>query len=323
MSNWNPNQGGQPSGGFGGPQGQPGYGAPQGQPGYAGGQQPGFGGQQGYGGQPGYGGQQGYGGQPGQSGYGGFGGQGGQGGQSGFGGGLPPGGQTPKKKSNGMIIGIVVAAVAVLAVIGLVIGLVAGGGRKDPIEVTPTPPPTISPTPGATPTTGPTPTSGTTSRPPTTTTTQPSGDAIPVGNGLSVTPASGWSIVEQKDDGVLLRDGSGRMFVVQSGRSTNPRAEVEQLINGLTEKGTDVRKGQVQTPDVDSRLEVASQAAVMTATSGGGSAQVGLFGLVSSRTSDRTGFAAVLLAPADDLDDSAVQADANGMLNSVIGSQLQ
>lgn len=335
MSNWDPNQGGQPQGGYGGQpgfgqQGQAGYG---GQPGYGGQGQPGFGaGQPGYGGgqqpgQPGYGGQQGYGQQQGQPGYGGFGGQGGQGGQGGFGGGLPPaGGQPPKKKSNGMIIGIVVAAVAVLAVIGLGIGLLAGGGRKDPIDVTPTPPPTIQPTT----TTGPSPTNGTTTRPPTTsrpptTTTgpQPGGDAIPVGSGLAVTPASGWSVVEQTNDGVLLRDSRGRMFIVQSGRSTDPRSEVQQLINGLTEKGTDVRKGQVQTPSVDSRIQVASQAAVMTAASGGGSAQVGLFALVSSRTSDQVGFAAVLLAPANDLDDSSVQADVNGMLNSVVATQLQ
>ena len=328
MSNWNPNQGGQP--GFGGPQGQPGMGGPQGQSGYAGGQQ-GYGGQQGFGpqgpqGQQGYGGQQGFGGPQGQPGYGGFGGQGGQAGQGGFGGGFPPGGQAPKKKSNGMIIGIVVAAVAVLAVIGLVIGLVAGGGRKDPIDVVPTPPPTIQPTNDPTtspsPTTGPSPTRGTTTRP-TTTGSQPSGDAIPVGNGMSVTPASGWSVVEQTSEGVLLRDGRGRAFVVQSGRSTNARAEVEQIINGLTESGTDVRKGQVQTPTVDSRVDVASQAAVMTATSGGGSGQVGLFALVSTRTSDNTGFAAILIAPANDLDNSSVQADVNGMLDSVLRTQLQ
>lgn len=325
MSTWNQNpgggypQGGQPGQGGFGQSGQSGFGGQPGQGGFGQPGQGGFGGQPGQGGFGGQGG--GYGGQSGQP---GFGQQGPGFGQQGFGGpGYPTGGMPPQppKKSNAMIIGIVVAAVAVLAIAGLVIGLVSGGGRKDPVVPPPTPPPTTS----APPTTEP-PTPSPTNRGPSTnppTTEPPSGDSVPVGGGMTVTPAAGWSVVERNANNALLKDSQGRLFLVQTGRATDPKSEVQDAINGVTEKGTDVRKGQVQTPTVDSRLQVASQAAIMTSTGGGGTTQLGVFALVSTRTSDNAAFVAILLVPADDLENTSVTSGVNTMLNSVIRSQLQ
>jgi hypothetical protein len=109
MSGWNAPPGGQSYGGG------PGYGP----------QQPGFGQQPGYGQpQPGYGQQGGFGQPQGQPQYG----------QSPYGqpGPQQPYGQAPyppaKKSSTGLIIGLVVGAVALVAVIAVVVVVVSGGG---------------------------------------------------------------------------------------------------------------------------------------------------------------------------------------------------
>lgn len=324
MSNWNPNapggqgggqqppqQGGfgqqpppQQQGGFGQqPPPQGGLGQPQHQGGFAQHPPPQH---QGYGQPPA---QQGGFGQP-QHGYG-YPGQ-----QTGFGPTGPggPGGQRPKK-SNGMIIGIVAAGVAVLALVGVAIGLFFGGDKDDPVIPPPIPPTAAPTTPGATP--SPTPTTS-----PTTSTSQAPADAIEIGQGLNITPAAGWSVVEQDDDAVLLRDARGRVFLAQSGRSADPRSDVQAVLNTITEAGTDVRKNEVQTPQVHESLNIASQAAQMTAASGSGSAQVGVLAVVSSRTADQVAFVAIVMAPAGDFQDEAFTDEAGSMLGSLWVSQI-
>ncbi|WP_185975772.1 hypothetical protein [Tessaracoccus rhinocerotis] len=342
--NQNPGQyGGQPSQGPG-PQGgpgqpQPGYGQ-QPQPGY--GQQP----QPGYGQQPQPGYQQppsGYGQQP-QSGYGqqqpGY-------GQQGYG---QPGPyqnyqgaqQPPQKNSSGKIIGIVVGAVGVLAIAGLAFALLGGGDDgpdvppPPPVSQTPADPETTEPAepettepadpettePAEPETTEPADPETTEPTEPETEDPQPPAGAIDVGNGMSVVPAAGWSVADQSDNGVLLTDAAGRVFLVNTGNSANPEAEVAQLVDNLTQDGTDVSKGEVQVADVHPDLAVASQLAIMTTTGGSGTTELGLFAVISSRTADQVGFASVLLVPAADFEDEAVLTQADEMLNSVFISQL-
>ncbi|GAB3821825.1 hypothetical protein GCM10028820_31170 [Tessaracoccus terricola] len=336
-------QGGQPPQGPGGPQGpgQGGYGQ-QPQQGY--GQQP----QQGYGQQP----QQGYGQQPPQGGYGqqphqGYGQQpyGQQGPYQAFQGGQQP----PQKNSSGKIIGIVAGAVGVLAIAGLAFAFLAGGDddpdvpspppiseSADPETTEPTDPETTEPAdpettepadpettePADPETTEPADPETTEPSDPETEAPEPPAGAIDVGNGMSVVPADGWTVADQSDTGVLLADSSGRVFLVNTGRSANPEAEVASLVDDLTSEGTDVRKGEVQVADVHPDLVVASQFAVMTVTGGSGSADLGVVAFISSRSADQIGFASVLLVPVADFENDAVLAQADEMLNSLFVSQL-
>ncbi|WP_432559231.1 hypothetical protein [Granulicoccus sp. GXG6511] len=328
---WNqPPQGGQPGQpGFGGqPGGQPGYGGqPGGQPGFGG--QPGYGGQPG--GQPGFGGQPGYGGQPGAPGFGGS----GYPGQQGFGdqqasggqfGGFPPAGPPPKKKSNAMLIGIVVAAVAVLGLGGLLIGLLSK--KDDTVLPPPPPPPTAAPTTtGPTQTTGPTtgpttnPTTGPTTGP--TQTQAPAGEQVEVGHGIAITLQPGWSVEDRAENAVRLQDGSGRQFIIQAGPISDPRTELPAFLDRLTEGGTDVRKSEVRTPELHPNLDVAQGAAAMTATSGGSTARLTFFAVISANKSDQTGFRAVSLARSADYENKEFTDGVDRMVISALESQLR
>lgn len=309
-------------GGYGGPQ----QGGPPQQGGYGGPQQGGPPQQGGYG-QPQQGGY-------GQSGPGGY-QQGGyqqgayqQGAYQGHGGPQPP-----QQSSNFKILAIILGALVVVALGGLAFALL-GDSSSDgpgPIDPTPTvsqsaPPETPSPEPTETPTTtgpteepspSPTPEETETSEPP------PANDAIPIGHGMSVTLADGWSVAEQTENSVVLRDPNGRGMVFGTGRTDDPPNEVVDLVNSFTETGTNVRKSDVINHDVAPDLIVSSQWAVMTVAGGGGSSEVGVFGLVSSRTSDQIGFVAVAIMPAADIDNDAVTGQVDAMLNSVLNTQVQ
>lgn len=256
-------------------------------------------------------------------------------------------GQPPaQKNSSGKILGIVGGAVAVLAIAGLAFALLSGGDDgpdvppPPPVTETPADPETTESDPETTEPTDPEPTEPAdpeTTEPtepettgpsepettePQTEDPQPAAGAIDIGNGMSVVPAAGWSVNDQSDTGVLLTDAAGRAFLVNTGNSANPEAEVASLVDNLTKDGTDVRKGDVQVADVHPDLAVASQLAIMTTTGGSGSSDLGLFAVISSRTADQVGFASVLLVPAADLENDAVLAQADEMLNSVFVSQL-
>ncbi|OYN93029.1 hypothetical protein CGZ95_20455 [Enemella evansiae] len=319
MSDWN-NPGNNPAGGqgWGGPQGpNPGQ-PPQGQPSQCGWnqpQQPGYG--QGYPQQQGYG-QQGY----GQQGYGQQPGYGQQ--QYGQGFGSAPGGPPPRpKKSNGTIIGIVVAGVAVLTVAGLLFMMFAParGNGPDITPVTPPPaPPTSSPTATSTPTSSPRPT-----RTPTSTrTTPPSGSGESVGNGLTVQLPSGWRVASRSaDTSTILTDSRGRLMLIRTGRSTSPTASVEKVNDSLTQDGTNIKKSQVEEPALDSRLSTAKQTVTWTFADGSGSANLGAVTVMAVRKSDNIGFSATLAAPAKDFSPgNQLDQDATEILKSLVESTL-
>lgn len=222
-----------------------------------------------------------------------------------------------------MIIGIVVAGVAVLALVGVAIGLFVGGNKNEPM-VPPPAPPTVAPTTSG-PTTSPTPTTGPS---PTTAPTQTTGGqtpagAISIGSGMSVTPEPGWTVQQQTDDGVALRDGQGRVLVLTTGTSADPQAEVQRVLNTLSESATDIRRTEVRTVEVHPSLSVATQNAVYTVASQGGTSTRWSYALVSQRTADGVGLAAATVAPAADLEDEAFASSITAMIASALTTQVQ
>ena len=67
--------------------------------------------------------------------------------------------------------------------------------------------------------------------------------------------------------------------------------DVAIVINRLADSGSDVQKNEVRTADLHPNLDVASQTASMAVASGGGSARVGIYALVSTRKSDQVAVA--------------------------------
>ncbi|GAA2101201.1 hypothetical protein GCM10009841_16700 [Microlunatus panaciterrae] len=287
-------QGGYPPQGPGGypPQGPGGY-PPQPQPGYP--QQPQQPGQpgQGYSQPAGYP-QGGYQGPPQQFGTG----QGLGGGQGGFGGGQGPGGPTgpggaPKKKSNAMIIGIVVAAVVLLAAVGgIVIALTNGKDR-----------PTVTITPGqqTTPSSGPT-TSSPPDNPtpsPSTTTDQPSpsasqeqqppGESIDLGNNITLTPAAGWDLKSKKPNLAQLSNGRD-VFVGQQAQlqaTATPEQVCTDYHKQLSAKYSDPKLGEAKARDLgNSKVKAAACSMMVTVATSQGSAQIQVTSLVSIRSAD-------------------------------------
>jgi hypothetical protein len=273
------------------PQGQPpaqGY-PPQQQPppGYA--PQPGYNPQGTYAPQGGYPPQGqppgGY-GQPGQQPPPGYGPQGAAG--------MPPGGFQPQapteppKKSPGLIIGIVVAAVVLLAAIGgIIMVLNRDGGSQPPVSITPSEPvpPTEQPT--TAPTTQPT------AKQPTATESQggqpPSGSSVDLGKGISLTPASGWE-VQKTGSGVAQLSNGQSVFlgqVIQAEAATNPGQLCDAWHRKVAEDTSNGKFAEPKSVDLGTqKLKGASCQAQVTVSNGQGSATVMLFSLVSVRTSD-------------------------------------
>jgi hypothetical protein len=277
-----PPQQGPPQGGFPPQPGQGGYPPQQPPPGYG---QAAPGGYSAQGAYPPQGGQPGY---PPQG--------GGYGPQGPPGGGFRPQGP-PAKKSRGLIIGIVVAAVVLLMAVGGVIIVLNRGGEDQPSPVSITPsepvPPTEQPTeqptdePTEEPSDNPTteePTPG-----PTETSEPPSGNAIDLGNGITLTPADGWQVKKTGKGVAQLSDGKN-IFLGQSIKvepSTNPGQLCTAWHKEVTE-GTSGGKFQEPKPVNlgTSKLKAATCLAQTTVSSGQGSATIFLFSLVSVRPSD-------------------------------------
>ena len=287
----NPGQWG-PQGGYP-PQGQGGYppSPQQPPPGYPP-QQPAYD-PQGYTPPPGYPpqGQPGGYGQPGQQpppGYPPLGGGMPPGGMPPAGGYPPQGGVQPAKKSPGLIIGIVVAAVVLLAAIGgIIMVLNRDGDQPPPVSITPTqsPPPTDQPTPGPTdqpttqpPTDQPTPTQG-----------NPGGNAVDLGKGISLTPASGWE-VQKTGNGVAQLSNGQAVFlgqVIQAEAATNPGQLCDAWHRKVAEDTSNGKYAQPKSVDLGTqKLKGATCQAQVTVSNGQGSATIMLFSLVSVRTTD-------------------------------------
>ena len=286
----NPGQWG-PQGGYP-PQGQGGYPQQQPPPGYP--PQPGYNPQGTYAPQGGYPPQTqpaGY-GPPGQQPPPGYGPQG-----AGMPpGGMPPGGFPPQeappaKKSPGLIIGIVVAAVVLLAAIGGIIMVLNrdSGDQPPPVSITPTEPvpPTDQPTTG--PTDQPTPGPTTDDPQPTPTEGPPSGDAVDLGKGVSLTPAPGWE-VQKTGNGVAQLSNGQSVFlgqVIQAEPATNPGQLCDAWHRKIAEGTSNGKFADPKSADLGTqKLKGATCQAQVTVSNGQGSATVILVSLVSVRASD-------------------------------------
>jgi len=323
---WGP-QGGyppqQPPGGY--PPQQPPAGYPGQQP-----PPPGYNPQGGYSPQGGYAGQGGYPpqGQPPQGQP--PGGYGPQGPTPPPGGGYPPqGGATPAKKSPAMIIGIVVAAVVLLAAIGGIFMVLRGGGdQPPPVSITPSQPipPTEQPTPGPTeqPTPGPT-TEGPTDGPSPTESTPPSGDAVDLGEGISLSPAAGWDVKKTGKGLAQLSDGKSIFLgqVISADPSTNPGQLCTAWHQKVAEGSTNGKFGDPKTVDLGTtKLKAATCNAQVTVSNGQGTATIVLFSLVSVRQSDGvTVLGTAYFTP--NADTQQLDKDFSAMMNSMLQGQVK
>jgi hypothetical protein len=286
----NPGQWG-PQGGYP-PQGQGGYPPQQPPQGYA--PQPGYNPQGTYVPQGGYPsqGQPGAYGQPGQQPPGGYPPQAA---------GMPPGDYPPQetgqpaKKSAGLIIGIVVAAVVLLAAIGGIIMVLNrdSGSQPPPVSITPTEP--VPPT--DQPTTGPTdqPTAQPSEQPtdepqPTSTGSQPpAGDAVDLGKGISLSPASGWEVRKTGNGVAQLSNGQSVFLgqVIQAEAATNPGQLCDAWHRKIAEGTSNGKFAEPKSVDLGTqKLKGASCQAQVTVSNGQGSATVLLVSVVSVRTTD-------------------------------------
>ncbi|MFT3833797.1 MAG: hypothetical protein QM711_10840 [Micropruina sp.] len=326
-----PQQGGQPQGGQPFPHG----GQPQGaQPYPQGGQFPGQGGPQ-YpqqGGQPqggpsypqqggGYrpagqyppaGGQAPFGGQPGTGGYPG-------------GGGFSP--APAKPKSNGMVIGIVVAGLAVVALAGWLLMTLLGPGGGGP---TPTVSPTVStqttaPTPQPTQSTDPT-TDPTPQPSPTTTTNTNPGGGVEVGLGVSITPADGWRQSSRNELKNYTELSNGKAFLATQafrveGQVTG-KDVVTQYMKQITAGLTGVTTRNPEVLDVkNDRLSAGIASWAGTKATSQGSVKVSYVSIIAVRDDGLT-VMSTLIVPAGTTV-ASLQDDYLTMTNSMLNSQLQ
>jgi hypothetical protein len=281
---WGPQN---PQGGY--PPQQPYQGAPVqppqqgiGQPPQGYGQQPqGYGQPQAYGQQNPYA-QQGYAGPYQQGAPGGF-------GPRPYGPGMP-GAPAPRGGSSTKIIVIVVAAVVVLGLFGGGVALLGNkGGAAGPsvVQTTPARTTTSAPT-----TATKAPTQAATA--PTTSTSA----AIALPNGLSVTPASGWTVSDQSADTIVLTNGTAYYYAIAvSGvaAATTGTAIVDGYLTNLSKKLTNITKSSTGAIDVDPSISVAEGGLKGTFASSSGTEQLGVASIGSVRQSDGVTFLGVLI----------------------------
>ncbi|HET9649560.1 MAG TPA: hypothetical protein VFP34_15210 [Microlunatus sp.] len=281
--------------GQGGQQGQ-GYAGP----GYSGYPQQGFAQQSGYAGQSGgYQAQPGYGQQPPPGSY-------------------PTGGRPPTRKSPGLIIGIVVAAVVLLVAVGGIFIALSGGSNDEPVStITPTAPPSEPTTQPSEPSTAPSQPGQPSTSP------KPSGDVIDLGNGIVLRPASGWQVQDQAAGVASLTNGQavfyGRQLSVD--KSTNASQFCDAFNRAALKSAGNAKFGEPQARDVGSaKLSAATCGATYTETSGDKSLQVFVSSLVSVRKSDGLTVVGTLLFVKST--DDQTKTDAGQMVSSMLTSQV-
>ncbi|MEA4942988.1 MAG: hypothetical protein VB080_00980 [Propionicimonas sp.] len=256
-------------------------------------------------------------------------------------GGYPPQGYvTPPPasgKSPATLIGIVVGAVALLAIAGGVF-LALSGNRAaptpPPVDPSPTAsqapaeptPSSSSPAPDPTSSTAePAPTSETPEPAPTTGAPEPGPDGIDLGSGVAVPVPKGWSVDEQAPGAVSLSDGKAIMVVrtVKAEKKTDPQ-ELCTVFNQSVLK--DVPNAKIGDPSPEKvgtdRLAVASCPASYTETQGGKSFQMGVITFASVRTSDGLAVLATALFTEKTPDESfdGINLILNGALSSQASS---
>lgn len=324
-------QGGQPS-----PQGQP-YpqqGQPypqQGQPGSPGGPFPPGGQPYPQGGRPPQGGgypQPGY-GPAGQYPPAGASGPFGGGSQPGYpGGGYQP--QPPKPKSNGMVIGIVVAGLAVVALAGWLLMTLLGPSGGDPTPSvsptvsapsTPPPSPQPSPDPSTDPSTDPSPDPS-----PSTSTNPPSSGNLEVGLGISVAPATGWQQTSRNELKNYTELSNGKALLATQAFRVEGQVSGTDVVASYMKQITATMTGvSTKTPSVmdvkNSRLSVGIGSWSGTRATSQGSVKLSYVTIISVRD-DGLAVMSTLIVPSGTTV-ASVQNDYLAMTNSLLNSQLR
>ncbi len=229
-----------------------------------------------------------------------------------------PGGPAPRVGSSTKVI-IIVAAV--LIVLGLVGGGIALLGNKG----NPAGPTVIQATPSPN-------TTGTATKAPTTTATQATtapattspGGALSLSNGLSVTPADGWTVSDQSADTVVMTNGSAYYYAIAvAGVSagTTGTAIVDAYLSNLAKKLTDVTKSTTDAIDVAPSISVAEGGMNGTFASSSGSEQLGVATIGSVRQSDGVTFLGVLIYDSSK-SSAALKQPYSDMTTSLLKSQV-
>ena len=239
-------------------------------------------------------------------------------------------------KSPLLIVGIVIAAVVLLvAVGGIFIALAGGGGGTPGAPITPD----ASQAPSAPPSTASGPGSSSSGRP---SSSKPSasspgsgggggggggggqtGDEIDLGDGISLTPASGWTVESQKSTLAVLTNGQ-ELFVgqvVELDSDADPKQVVDNYHRQLAKNYTDVSYEDAKTTDLGtSKLKGASGSMSGTSSSSQGSVDVSLYTVASVRTKDGvTVVGTIYLTTSSDT--SAAGKDFDTMVNSMLAGQ--
>jgi hypothetical protein len=233
----------------------------------------------------------------------------------------PPQGKPPGKKSPIMLIGIVVAAVVLLAAIGGIILVLNKGDKTQPgSTITPTQPtsqPTDQPTEQP---------SGQSTQPtdqPTDQQTQPpGGQSIDLGAGISLTPAEGYQ-VEKTEAGFARLSNGKQIFVGQTGKldpSTNAGQFCDTFHHKVTEGNANPKYSEPKTVNINPKVKAATCQAVSTVSAGNGSGEVFVASLVSVRTDGVALIGTIFFAKGADT--TQLNKDFSFMVNSMLRGQI-
>lgn len=245
----------------------------------------------------------------------------------------------PPKKSNAMIIGIVAVAVVLLVAIGGIIMALSGNSTgqattidpgqptapppaSQPAEPTPDDPASAEPTPDDPASAEPTPDEPSPDDEPT---VKPSGDAISLGNGISLTPADGWEVAQSKAGIAQLTNADGDVFVGQAIKlksATDPKAVLDAYHKQIGEQYSDVKVTEATDVDLKSDKVKAAQGSMQfTATSGQGSMEVVVVSMMSVRTDGLTVAGTLYLTKNSDV--AQLEQDFGTMVTSMLEGQLK
>ena len=238
-----------------------------------------------------------------------------------------------------LIIGIVVAAVVVLAAVGGIIIALTRGSAGPVTTVSPSAPttePTADPT--TDPTTEPTtdPTSSPTDPSPTTEPSQPTQrptreptqaptppNAVNLGSGVSLTPASGYTVRSQKKGAAQLSNGR-ELFVgvaAQLEAGSNPAQTCDAYHRALAKDYTNGKFEDAKSVDLNTnKLDAATCLAQVTVTNGGNSTNVLIYSLVSIRTDGLGVVGSIYFTKNSDI--QKVNKDFAAMVNSMLAGQV-
>lgn len=221
-----------------------------------------------------------------------------------------------------MIIGIVVAAVVLLVAIGGIVMVLNRGGDQPTTTITPSAPadPTEEPAPDPSPSEegpadGP-------EEPKETEPSEPSSDAIDMGDGFSLTPAKGWKETDTKvNEGMAQVSNGTDGFTAQQTVLDGPASAAEVLENfhnQIAEGGSKAQIGEPEEVDLGGNgVEgaIATSAVVMSGSQG---SYVMIFmTLVAVRESDNQ-IALGTIYLTEDSDTDQLNSDFNDMMNSVL-----